>query len=154
MSELVTLPHRWRPFGARLAAIAGAIALVGVMTFLWLMLPDEVQEKFTFFQRLTLLGFLLIVLVLLNGIFRTSALAAESGLTVTNGYKMRYYDWAEILHVSLHKNRPWALLDLSDGSTLAVMAIQVSDGQRATKAARELAALIDTRAGSDSANGS
>ncbi len=142
MPDVVQLPHQWRPFGARLAAVAGAVALTVVVTFLWLMLSDEVQAKFTLFQRLTLLGVLAAILFLLNGIFRTSALAGEQGLTVTNGYRVRCYEWAEILRVSLHRNRPWALLDLSDGSTLSVMAIQVSDGQRAAQAARELAALI------------
>ncbi|MBA2573370.1 MAG: PH domain-containing protein [Actinomycetota bacterium] len=153
MADLVTLPHRWRPFGARLAAVAGAVALTLAVTFLWLMLSDEVRAKFTVFQRLSLLGVLAAVLALLNGIFRTSALAEASGLTVTNGYKVRRYEWAEVVRVSLHRNRPWALLDLSDGNTLAVMAIQVSDGQRARLAARELALVMADRSATDDADG-
>lgn len=148
MPELVTLPHRWRPFGARLAAFVGAVVLTAAVAFFWLMLSDEVQAKFTFFQRLTLLGVLAAALIGLNAIFRTSALADESGLTVTNGYKVRRYEWAEVLHVSLSPHRPWALLDLSDGGTVSVMAIQVSDGQRAKKAARELAVVIASRSAS------
>lgn len=153
MADLVTLPHRWRPFGARLAAAAGAVALTLAVTFLWLMLSDEVRAKFTVFQRLSLLGVLAAVLALLNGIFRTSALAEASGLTVTNGYKVRRYEWAEVVRVSLHRNRPWALLDLSDGNTLAVMAIQVSDGQRARLAARELALVMADRSATPDSDG-
>lgn len=153
MADLVTLPHRWRPFGARLAAVAGAVALTLAVTFLWLMLSDEVRAKFTVFQRLSLLGVLAAVLALLNGIFRTSALAEASGLTVTNGYKVRRYEWAEVVRVSLHRNRPWALLDLSDGNTLAVMAIQVSDGQRARLAARELALVMADRSATPDSDG-
>jgi len=152
MSDPVALPHTWRPFGARLAAVAGAVALTVVLMFLWLMLPDEVQAKFTMFQRLTLLGALGVILALLYGIFRTSALAEAAGLTVTNGYKVRRYEWAEVVRVSLHRNRPWALLDLSDGTTLAVMAIQVSDGQRARLAARELALVMADRSATDDAS--
>ena len=154
MPDVVQLPHQWRPFGARLAAVAGAVALTVVATFLWLMLSDEVQAKFTVFQRLTLLGVLAAVLALLNGIFRTSALADAVGLTVTNGYRVRRYEWAEIVRASLHRNRPWALLDLSDGSTQAVMAIQVSDGDRARLAARELVGLIAERTASPDTEGS
>jgi len=153
VADLVTLPHRWRPFGARLAAVAGAVALTLAVTFLWLMLSDEVRAKFTVFQRLSLLGVLAAVLALLNGIFRTSALAEASGLTVTNGYKVRRYEWAEVVRVSLHRNRPWALLDLSDGNTLAVMAIQVSDGQRARLAARELALVMADRSATPDSDG-
>ena len=142
MVSQVALPRRWRPFGARLAALVAAVALSVAVASLWLMLSDEVQAKFSLFQRLTLLGVFAVILILLNGIFRTSAVADSSGLTVTNGYKVRRYEWAQILRVSLHRNRPWALLDLSDGSTLPVMAIQVSDGDRARLAARELVTVI------------
>ncbi len=142
MADRVALPRRWRPFGARLAALVAAVALSVAVASLWLMLSDEVQAKFSLFQRLTLLGVFAVILILLNGIFRTSAVADPSGLTVTNGYKVRRYEWAQILRVSLHRNRPWALLDLSDGSTLPVMAIQVSDGDRARLATRELVTVI------------
>ncbi len=130
-----------------MAAFVGALVLTAAVAFFWLMLSDEVQAKFTFFQRLTLLGILAAALVGLNAIFRTSALADESGLTVTNGYKVRRYEWAEVLHVSLSPHRPWALLDLSDGSTLPVMAIQVSDGDRARLATRELVTVIAEHTG-------
>lgn len=153
MPDVVTLPHSWRPFGARLAAVCGAVGLTVVVTFLWLMLSDEVQGKFTVFQRLTLIGVLVVILALLNGIFRTSAVADEQGLTVTNGYKVRRFEWAQILRVSLHRNRPWALLDLSDGNALPVMAIQVSDGRRAQLAARELAVLVSRRSAARPADG-
>ena len=125
-----------------MASGLAAVVLVAAIAFLWVMLPGEVQADFGIGQRVTLIGFFVAVLVLLNAIFRTSATADSSGLTVVNGYKKRRYDWPEVVKVTLTPNRPWALLDLAEGETISVMAIQVSDGSRARAAARELAAVL------------
>jgi Bacterial PH domain len=138
----VTLPHTFRPLGARIATGAAAVTIVAAVTFLWVMLPSEVQDEFSLIQRLTLLVFFAAVLVLLNAIFRTSARASEDGLIVVNGYKRRELEWSQIVRISLTPNRPWALMDLDDGTTLSVMAIQTSDGARATRSARQLAVVI------------
>ncbi len=112
------------------------------MTFLWVMLPDGVQDDFTAPQRITLLLFFAAILVGLHALFRTSVRAREDGLTVVNGYRARQLEWAEVVSVSLNPNRPWAMLDLDDGQTVAVMAIQNSDGARAARSARELAGIV------------
>jgi len=138
----VSLPHTFRPLGARIATGTAAIAVVGAVTFLWLMLPSEVQDDFSVIQRVTLLVFFAAILVLLNAIFRTSARASEAGLVVVNGYRRRDLEWSQIVRISLTPNRPWALMDLDDGTTLSVMAIQTSDGARAKQAARQLAGII------------
>ncbi len=138
----VGVPHTYRPFGARIATATAAVTIVGAMTFLWVMLPGDVQNDFTTFQRITLVGFFVAILVLLNGIFRTCARATEQGLEVVNGYRRRDLEWGQIVRVSLSPNRPWALMDLDDGTTMSVMAIQTSDGARARRAARDLAGVI------------
>ncbi len=145
----VSIPHTYRPFGARIATAAAALAIVVAVTFLWVMLPGEVQDQFTLGQRITLLGFFAAVLVLLNGIFRTCARATERGLEVVNGYRRHDLEWGQIVRVSLSPNRPWALVDLDDGTTMSVMAIQSSDGARATRSARELARVIARRTRTD-----
>ena len=89
------------------------------------------------FQRITLLLVFAAMIALLYALFRTSALATEDGLRVINGYKVRELEWAEIVRLTFSRNRPWALLDLADGSTVSVMAIQTSDGERATRRRRQ-----------------
>jgi hypothetical protein len=143
MADPVLLPIRFRPFGARMASGLAAVVLVAAITFLWMMLPGEVQDDFGIGQRVTLILFFLAVLILLNALFRTSATADESGLTIVNGYKKRHYDWPEVIKVTLTPHRPWALLDLAEGDTVSVMAIQVSDGSRARTAAHELATVLE-----------
>lgn len=145
----VTLPHTYRPRGARIATAIAAVAIVAAVAFLWLMLPGEVQAEFSVGQRITLIGFFVAVLVVLNGIFRTSARATVDGLTVVNGYRGHELEWGQLVRISLTPNRPWALLDLDDGTTLAVMAIQSADGKRATTSARELARMIAVRSRPD-----
>ena len=43
---------------------------------------------------------------------------------------------------------PWVTLDLADGTTVAAMGIQGSDGDRAKRAVRELRAIAEQQAGS------
>lgn len=152
MSESVALPHTYRPLGARVAAAGAAIALIAMLAFLWVMLSDEVQAQFSLFQRLTLVVVFGAMVFVLYGVFRTAARAEDRGLTVVNGFVVRRLEWTQIVRLSLSRNRPWALLDLDDGSTVAVMAIQSADGVRATRSARELAAVIADRTSIDPAS--
>ncbi len=145
MADRIPLPRLYRPRGARIAAAVAAIALVAAMAGLWLMLSAGARAGFTVSQRATLLFFLAAHLVVLYAIYRTSARADESGLTVVNGYRRHRYFWAEVVRVSLGPHRPWALLDLADGSTAAVMAIQTADKGSAASSVRELAEVLVQR---------
>lgn len=113
------------------------------------MLSAQVRADFSLSQRLTLIGFLAAVFVGLYGVYRTSARGDSTGLTVVNGYRVHRYDWAEIVRVSLGPHRPWALLDLADGSTASVMAIQSADKALASRSVRELAAVLAHHTGAD-----
>jgi len=70
------------------------------------------------------------------------AVPDEGGLTVRNLVVHRRLEWAEIVDVRFGEGRPWVQLDLADGDTLAVMAIQRADGAAAQKEARRLATLV------------
>jgi hypothetical protein len=145
----VSLPHTFRPLGVRIAAAAGAVTLVGMAAVLWLALSQDVQETFSTTQRVTLVGLFALMVGALYGLFRTSARAAQEGLTVVNGFRTHHLAWAQIVRVSLSRNRPWALVDLDDGSTRSVMAIQTADGDRARLAARQLAAILAAQTHTD-----
>lgn len=66
----------------------------------------------------------------------------EAGLTVRNLVVRRRLAWAQIVDVRFGEGRPWVQLDLADGDTLAVMAIQRADGAAARREARRLATLV------------
>lgn len=143
------LPCTFRPLGARIATGVAAVVIVGAVAFLWLMLPADVKATFSTFQRFTLLAVFAAMLAVLYGIFRMSARADESGLTVTNGYRVHRYEWAQLVRVNLSRNRPFAVLDLDDGSTIPVMGIQTADGERAWEQARKLSRLLERQTRTD-----
>lgn len=64
------------------------------------------------------------------------------GLVVRNLARARTLAWAEVVSVRFGPDRPWVQLDLADGGTLAVMAIQRADGEPARAEARRLATLV------------
>ena len=70
------------------------------------------------------------------------AVPSERGLVVRNLFLTRELEWAEILAVRFGGGDPWVTLDLSDGDTLAVMAVQRADGKRAVAESRRLATLV------------
>ena len=64
------------------------------------------------------------------------------GVTVVNGYRRRAYEWSQVVAVNLRRGAPWAGMDLSDGTSIPVMAIQGSDGRRAIRAVQELRGVV------------
>ena len=143
------LPVTFRPRGFRVTAVVvGALFAITVVVT-WLALPNDVQDQFTLGQRLTLGLIGLGAFAAAHAMARCRIDAAERGLTVVNGYRSHHIEWNQVVSVTLRPGNPWALLDLSDGTTRAAMGIQGSDGGRARRQARELRALVRARAGQE-----
>jgi hypothetical protein len=138
----VVLPHTWRPFGVRMAGVGFGSALLILCVVAWVALPPEVRAEFSTFQRITLTFLGLLAFAAWFALVRSRAVATDRGLTVVNGYKRRDFEWAELVALHLPPGAPWATLDLADGETCPVMAIQGSDGSRARTAVRQLRSLI------------
>lgn len=89
-----------------------------------------------------------ILLVLAGGcafLWRQATVSArvdEHGVTVRNLLRVRTIAWAQIVSVQFGPGDPWVLLEISDGTTWPVMAIQRADGAYATRQAQRLAALV------------
>ncbi len=131
----------YRPLGARVVALVAAGCLVAIFGVLWAAMAPEVRATFTWLQTATLLLFLAGVLIVLLGIARTRVRADSAGLSILNGYRSHRLSWAEIVSINLPRGAPWAVIDASDGSVVAVMAVQGSDGLRA----RTVIAQLRTR---------
>lgn len=144
----VSLPHTFRPLGVRWAVYVLGGLLVLVAAVIWFAFPASVRAQFTIFQRGTILVLGLGFLALGWGLARSRVEARETGLRVVNGYRSRSYDWNEVLAVSLRTSSPWAMLDLSDGTTVAAIGIQGSDGARAVRQAADLRRLVERHTGS------
>jgi hypothetical protein len=142
-SELPVLPRTWRPLGVRLAGLFFGVLLLVVCGFAWIGLDPEVRDRFTTFQRGTLVVLGLMAGAVAYALMRSRVVAEDERLVVVNGYKRREFSWPEVLAVRMPPGAPWATLDLADGTTVPAMGIQGSDGQRARTAVRELRALLD-----------
>ena len=130
-----------------LALVAGVVfggALLVVCAFAWFSFDEETRAKFTPFQRGTLVFLGLLGFAVFYALVRSRVVATAERLIVVNGFRRREYEWAEIIAVHLPPGAPWAVLDLSDGTSAPAMGIQGSDGARATTAVRQLRALINS----------
>ena len=142
MAAPVTLPHTWRPFGARMAGtVFGGMLLVLVIA-VWISWGPQVRARFTFFQESTLVFLGLLGFACWLALVRSRVTADEQGVTVVNGYRRRTFVWSQVVAVNLRRGAPWAGIDLSDGTSISLVAIQGSDGQRAIRAVQELRRLV------------
>ena len=99
--------------------------------------------RFTAFQRGTVVSLGLFAFSLLFALVRSRVVAEAGSLVVVNGYRQHEYEWAQLVAVHLPPGAPWVTLDLADGTTVAAMGIQGSDGDRARRAVRELRVLVN-----------
>ena len=140
---LPELPHTWRPLGPRIAGAVAGGALLVITAFLWFGLEQDVRDSVTPFQRGTVVAMFLLGFASLYALGRSRVVARLEGLHVVNGYRSHDYAWAEIIAVRFNPGAPWVTLDLADGTTASVLAVQSSDGDRAKKAVRQLRALVE-----------
>ena len=135
-----TLPTAWRPLLT--CSVLLGLALVSLVFFCGMAAlgPDDWQQR----DRVGIAVVGLLFALVLTLLARPVARADREGVTVVNFVRKRRLEWAEILGVNLRQGDPWVVLDLADGTTLAVVAIQLGSGRRqAIRAARELRACVD-----------
>lgn len=150
MSQAVDRPQTSRaqlhaPFRSRrgrLVGWAGAIGVCGALLVTAAALPWSGPAQVHPVDRA---GFVVLAVLLFWGLSRfalVSAEPSETGLVVRNLLLTRRLEWPEVLGISYGRGDSWVTLDLSDGDTLAVMAIQRADGERAAAEASRLATLV------------
>jgi hypothetical protein len=91
------------------------------------------------------IGFVAVAALIGAVLLRFAQLRADptpDGLVVRNIVRREELSWPQIVAVRFGDGDPWVVLDLSDGDTVAVMAIQRADGARAMDEARRLAGLV------------
>jgi hypothetical protein len=132
-------PRRLR----RICLVLAVIVLV-VFGVLALLLPRGtadgqafgVADQLSFFG----IGVLLTAGVLVLTRFRVRA--DERGIWVRNSLGERYFPWAVVVSVDLPDGGTWAQLELHDDETVALLAVQTSDGDVAIDALIALRRLL------------
>jgi hypothetical protein len=141
-----------RPFAPRLArwvAWSVAVAVVVLALVLALALPSVAGDRVGVGDRMGIVGFGALVGWFLSRQARVRAVPGGDTLVVRNLLLTRRVAWAEIVSVRFGQGRPWVQLDLTDGDTLAVMAVQAADGPWATVEAGRLATLVALHSATD-----
>ena len=140
--NLPALPHLWRPRKARVATLIIALAVVLVLGAVAVLLPATEGTRTSVSNRIGVFAVGVGIAWFLVRHASVTLTATAAGLQVKNLFRSRLVAWNEVASVSLRKGDPWVTLVLADGDTVAVMAIQSSDGPAAPAAARELARLV------------
>lgn len=132
------LPITWVPRRSRAVAYAVAAVLVAGAVVFAVLLP----ARFHLPDRVGVVVFACGLAWLLHMIGRCRVEADERGVTLVNPFRVRRYEWAELIDVSMEEGEPWPRIDLADGSSVSAMGIQGSEKARARQAVAELRALI------------
>lgn len=144
-----TLPVVFRPFGVRIAALVLGVLLFAVVAGIWMAFPQDVRDQFTTFQRLTVIAFGIAALAAIYALARSRVEARPDGLLAVNGYRAHHYPWRDLAGVTLRAGGPWAILELTDGSTAPAMGIQGSDGSRAVGQVKQLRTILRAQRSGD-----
>jgi len=138
-----------RPRRLRVVAAFFAVALVAATLVGWRALPADVRVLFTLSQRLTLVGVLVFLLMVIAALALSYVRADATGLRFRNGLRSHHVPWDRVHAVVLRRGDPWAFVLLlpADGRPFTanldaekrqLMGIQAGDGAAAQRAVAEL----------------
>jgi small-conductance mechanosensitive channel len=102
---------------------------------------DESRATFTLFQRVTLPAFFGFILWLLYRMATVRVTAYDDNLSIRNVFKSYRMQWTDVKALRFNAGDPWLQLFDADGNRVGVLAVQASEGARASRAAKELAAV-------------
>ena len=137
-SKQPVLPRVWRPRSVRLVAYGLGLLIVATLALLAVILP----QNWGTFDRFLLVGMGLAIAATLHLLARPRLVATEEGVTVVNSIRTHVLSWAEVVDVQMPIGEPWPSADLADGTTLAVMGIQSTDGERARRNLEEFRSML------------
>ena len=119
------------PLRPRRGRLVGRVVAAGVLLVLGI--PALVVNRsgpgtWTRTDRVAILAVVVAIAWGLTRLAGVRAVPGERGLRVRNLLLTRDLEWTEIVAVRFGGGSPWVVLDLDDGDTLSVMAVQRDDG--------------------------
>lgn len=132
----------FRPRRARQFALGFAGAELVVFVVLAVVMPLSGPGGWGVTDSVMLVGLGLLIAWALARYGGIRATPSPSGLVVRNIVVTTTVDWSRVEGVRFSGGDPWAVLELTDGDDLAVMAVQKSDGALARAEASRLVALV------------
>ena len=132
----------FRPRRGRAVALGAAWTSLVVFGAIALLMPTQTLGHWGVADRLMFFGLGVVLALIAWRYASIVAVPSREGLVVRNLVVTRTLEWAEVVGVQFGGGEPWVSLDLEDGDTVAVMAIQKADGEVAGREASRLAALV------------
>ena len=132
----------FRPVRARAVVYVCAAAVLVTLVTLAVVLPSGGPHPWGPGSRLGVVLFALAAVAVLHRLASVRVETSAEGILVANVIGRRRLEWAEVIGVRLSRDDPWMLLDLSDGTALAAMGVQKSEGERGQRQAREFARMV------------
>ncbi|MDO5644902.1 MAG: PH domain-containing protein [Dermabacter sp.] len=143
MSDLTApaphLPALFRPRVARRWALGIGALVLAASIVMAVVLPAENSH---WSDRLGFLLFGAVVAWFCHRQADVQIAATPEGVRVKNLFSTARFTWPELFAVSFPEGDPWAHLDLANGDTVALMALQRADGAYGVAQARAFNALI------------
>ncbi|MCW2614337.1 MAG: hypothetical protein JWN08_1331 [Frankiales bacterium] len=93
-------------------------------------------------DQLAMFGLGVLIAGALLAFTRARVEADAGGIRIRNVLGDRVLPWQVVRSVRLDEGSPWASLDLHDDDTVALLAVQANDGERAVQAVLALRALL------------
>jgi hypothetical protein len=124
--------------------VALVVALMSLVVFgaIAVVMPTQVDGRWGLGDRLMFFGLGVAVALIAWRYASIVAVPSRAGIVVRNLVLTRTLTWPEVVGIQFGGGEPWVTLDLEDGDSIAVMAIQKADGPVAGREASRLAALI------------
>lgn len=130
----------------RLVAVCWAVAVLVVVVFgVLALLLDAGSSGTTQFRAADQVAFFGIGVLLAAvpvALTRVRVVADARGVWVRNGLGERFLPWGVVAGVELPEHASWAQLVLRDDDTLALLALQSNDGERAVEGVLALRRLL------------
>lgn len=143
MTELGRLDYR--PRKSRIGAWIGAAICLGGFTALSFTLGSQTVEggAVTWADQAGMIGLGVIGAVIILSFLRLRVRADERGIEITNVAQKRYFPWELVTAVNFTEKMTWATVELADDDEMSIMAVQVTDKERAVAAIKHLRALLE-----------
>lgn len=140
-----TGPLEYRPRKSRIGAWIGAAIALGGFTALSFTLGSQTAGggAVTWADQAGMIGLGVIGAGIALCFLRLGVRADATGIEVTNVTSKRFFPWQLVTAINFTDKMTWATVELADDDEMSIMAIQVSDKERAVAAVKHLRALLE-----------
>ena len=136
------------PRGPRYAALGFSAVLVVASIWTAIALGEKSRSQFTWFQAITLLVFLIVMIAFMCSLGFSTVRVLPQGLWFRNGIRTHELPWSDVGEIRFGDGAPWPLVVLKgasaegDHDTMMLMGIQGSDKAYAHRQYEELLAAV------------